>query len=344
MSARHLGLVLLLPLAGCATPNVEQTWTLAPRGLLRTSGGHQLELDEAGNLIARPAQEDVEANVGARLSAGPDGVQVGEPLRADAPLQRGDLIQWAHPLRPQGVAPVASSHAVRSPDDLRGYALRRGARIVLGVIRGGERLTVPLDLPAGEPVGLQLWAPSQTRPHGFTVCRIAHLPAHLRPPQANVRRGDFLVTEVVDASPFALRGLRPLDVIPGPVMQVYPSPPADDGRPAPPTLLGTEREVLGADGVVRAIDFSVPDAPDDWDLPFLLDVKVEPHEATVSIGPFGVLGEYKRRTVVVGPTTHAWSRWHVLNLVGSKTETHAEREIGSELQVGVVGIPPFWNW
>ena len=102
--------------------------------------------------------------------------------------------------------------------------------------------------------------------------------------------------------------------------------------------------MLGADGVVRALDFSVPDKPDDWDLPFLLDVKVDAHEATVSVGPFGILGEYKRRTAAAGPDSHEWSRWHILNLVGTKTETHAERTIGSELQVGVVGIPPFWNW
>ena len=78
--------------------------------------------------------------------------------------------------------------------------------------------------------------------------------------------------------------------------------------------------------------------------PVLVDVKVEPHETKVSVGPFGVLGQYTRRTATIGPDLHEWTRWHVLNLFGSKRESHAERTLGREVQVGVVGIPPFFQW
>lgn len=247
-----LALLLLLG-AGC-TIDEQQSWApLRPRGPITTEGGAQLEADPDGRILWRPAQDDLDASIGALLEDDPGGgVRVVGLLAAEGPLEVDDVIRAVRarptPLPARGDdAPVstargvsrlpegggrrpapeplprlvppaladiqANGHPVRGLADLRGYALCP-CTLDLAVLRGGEEVALRAELTAGRPLEAPPWAPTWTRELGFEAVRVGDLPRQLRPDQVIGGDDDLLVTFVGEGSTIGLRGLRPLDVIP----------------------------------------------------------------------------------------------------------------------------------
>ncbi len=243
---------------GCASEQSLASRPLYPRQPITTEGGAQLEADPDGRILWRPSQDDLDASLGVALETDPDGgVRVVGLLAAETPLEVDDVIRAvrARPSpRPARVlagadkdiassvwtqgaghrpapAPVAveappaidevraHGHAVRGLDDLRGYALCP-CRLELVVRRAGRELALRVELAAGRPLEAPPWAPSRTRELGFEAVRVGDLPHALRPNQMIGDDDDLLVTFVGEGSTIALRGLRPLDVIPAGVREL----------------------------------------------------------------------------------------------------------------------------
>lgn len=261
-------LLPLLLCAGCAIEEQQSWAPLRPRAPITTEGGAQLEADPDGRILWRPAQCDLDASIGAALEDDPaGGVRVVGLLAAEGTLEVDDLIRavWARPtplpargdeapvttgrgfaiypagggqrpttgpLRPRLVPPVlgeirTAGHPVRSLADLRGYALCP-CTLDLVVLRAGEEVALRAELAAGRPLEAPPWAPVWTRELGFEAVRVGDLPRPLRPDQVVGGDDDLLVTFVGEGSTIALRGLRPLDVIPHGARELTRAWPLDD--------------------------------------------------------------------------------------------------------------------
>ena len=78
-------LLALAPLAGCHSYLLpfDERPTLA-RTPLDTAGGARVDVSDDGELVLRPARDDVSAALGVGLFEAPDGLLVTHRLRADA--------------------------------------------------------------------------------------------------------------------------------------------------------------------------------------------------------------------------------------------------------------------
>ena len=237
-SARRLASALAaLALTGCISPALTpmDPTPLPARGALKTVGGYELSIDLDGTLVSRPARGDTEASFGASLAQVGTRVVVTGRMRAETPLQVGDVLLRVRAESAQAKERAQAQQgesefseaalawrAVGSVADLRGYDLA-WMHLSLEVERGGHVEIVELELGRPEPVAVRYWSPEVTRRGGFLACRIQSLPLHLRP--ARVYEDEdapldleplsdeaLLVLWVATDSTFGVGGLRPLQV------------------------------------------------------------------------------------------------------------------------------------
>jgi hypothetical protein len=151
-----LTLFALAALSGCTTSSLSpmDPSALPARHPLRTAGGYQLELDADGTLTHRPAQDDIEAALGATLVAGAGGLTVANRLSGDSPLLPGDVLLKALPRHPgsldfEGYVAKVEADVERLEAELEGEGAPYGeymqAAMRKGMLEAGESDVAPLS-------------------------------------------------------------------------------------------------------------------------------------------------------------------------------------------------------
>jgi hypothetical protein len=140
----------------------------------------------------------------------------------------------------------------------------------------------------------------------------------------NARPDDYLVLRVARDSPFGQGGLRPLDTIPRESIDVVVTWTGTAGLPT-----------RSSDGTWRTTRVTMPEAPADFWVPFLLSYQRDGTRAHLGLGPLDAIFHYSR-SEEYNPDTDSHSvkrRWSFLTVIQwTGAETAGKRERSFEIE------------
>ncbi|MEZ6187978.1 MAG: hypothetical protein R3F62_23590 [Planctomycetota bacterium] len=246
------------------------------RGALDTSRGRP-----STSLDAALEESSVLSLSGAALDQTPRNTVVAPSRSEPAPVDSATL--------------RARGQAVRSLEDLRGYATAAGwLTLDLLVEREGQERCVRVDLELDvSPVLARPWAPSRTRYQGVEVVAVSELEPGLRPLHA--ADDQLLVSRVARDAPLGRAGLRPLDLVRVEELERL--------------LAGAPGEVIKPDGVRRELQAEPRGVPLEVWIPLVFTYQDDGARTHVGLGPWDTTFHYSQRTDYE-PTLDAYvERW-----------------------------------